>query len=115
MASTDDYYGYLIDSTFQFRAAPGTATDGEGVFALVDAQGYQLVKIQNGTVDIGGTVTALDFLPTQGVNPSTTLQYDGSDNLGTVLMGIGAGTYIQTLSYGTDGATLTDVSVWGTL
>lgn len=117
MPSTDDQFGMLIDTTFQYRAGTsvGTAVNLEGIFALVDAQGYQLIKVVGGTTQTVGTVVALDFIPTAGVNASTLLQYDGSKNLGTVVLGIAGGSYKQTLTYGTDGATLTGVSAWGTV
>jgi len=64
-----------------------------------------------GSVDTKGRVKIIsDSLPIEGNNPSLVLAYDGSDQLTTIEMTIGATTYTRTLTY-TDGL-LTSLSVW---
>ncbi len=105
-----------VQSVGSTMFSTGTLTSMPNIAGTVQSVGTSQVQgtVQvTGTEQVVGTVTSFEPLPNADPNLSTLLSYDGSSNLGTVIMGNAGGTYYQTLTY-TAGA-LSAVSAWGTL
>ena len=99
---TDEHRGLNIDTPYQYTGTPGTSSEGEGVFALVDAQGYQLMKLASGTVEIqgadigisGGTLNAL-YAGTVTSIPAITGSVFGT--VGGTVQSVGTGQVVGTV------------------